>query len=755
MVFQFLPEFERMSPSLFGSSTNAAGSVTASTTVTLVPPVISAFSASPSSLILGGSTTLSWNVAGAASLSISGIGAVSGTSVVVTPSATSLYTLTATNASGSVTASVTVTVNNPPPPTITSFGASATPINLGSSSTLSWSVSGATSLSIDQGIGSVSGGSIGVTPTVTTTYTLTASNAWGTATRSVMVTVLPPTISSFTASPSGITLGQGSTLAWSTAYATSVSISGVGAVAASGSTGVSPTTTTTYTLTATSSAGTTTAQVTVALAAPVINSLSATYTQITLGSGTTLVWNVTGAESLSLTPGPGTVTGPSATVFPTATTVYTLTASNAAGSVTRNITITVDGAPLLLWTKSLIYGFGQLLCEEHASGPALIYVQSDQVGSPNWVTDANGALLNYTKNLPFGERLADANPNAPKSLRRFTNHEEDTDSNAIYMQAREYLAGYGKFAQPDPAYDQTKLDPESWNLFGYVTNNPVTHTDPDGRMQARWDPAQGPPQSSAIDYQHIDDSMGWTGWNLESVALMLLGKPSGMLLEYATKTDTPMAAFEAENWARIAWERFKEKRKDKVAPNNIIISSSADIFQIDHYIPYAIFLGIYNGGITDGNQASEDFRKAHSWYDGEIVVVLNPHGVVKGGVDKALSATSPEGTGLVQVVAQRLLDFAGKLSPLTFIAHSDGTQLLDRALGNLGSILVEYSNLKIFYFGSPQLWSAADHNVTWIVRSGDPVTWLGSFWRIGAAERISGWGHSFSGYMQDAGDRIP
>lgn len=38
-----------------------------------------------------------------------------------------------------------------------------------------------------------------------------------------------------------------------------------------------------------------------------------------------------------------------------------------------------------------------------------------------------------------------------------------------------------KFAQVDPAYDQTKDDPESWNLYNYVTNNPVTKTDPDGR----------------------------------------------------------------------------------------------------------------------------------------------------------------------------------------------------------------------------------------------------------------------------------
>lgn len=52
------------------------------------------------------------------------------------------------------------------------------------------------------------------------------------------------------------------------------------------------------------------------------------------------------------------------------------------------------------------------------------------------------------------------------------------------MQARTYLPAYGKFAQVDPAYDQMKDDPETWNLYNYVTNNPVTHTDPDGRTSA-------------------------------------------------------------------------------------------------------------------------------------------------------------------------------------------------------------------------------------------------------------------------------
>jgi hypothetical protein len=75
-------------------------------------------------------------------------------------------------------------------PTIDSFYTSPGSITSGGSSTLSWGVSGATTVSIDKGIGSVAlTGTRVVSPTATTTYTLTATNDAGsvTATAQVMV----------------------------------------------------------------------------------------------------------------------------------------------------------------------------------------------------------------------------------------------------------------------------------------------------------------------------------------------------------------------------------------------------------------------------------------------------------------------------------------------------------------------------------------------------------------------------------------
>lgn len=81
-------------------------------------------------------------------------------------------------------------------PTIEYFNASPSSISSGGSSTLSWSVSGATLVSINQGVGTVAASSTtNVSPTNTTVYTITASNqGLATTTDTVTVTVsAPPT----------------------------------------------------------------------------------------------------------------------------------------------------------------------------------------------------------------------------------------------------------------------------------------------------------------------------------------------------------------------------------------------------------------------------------------------------------------------------------------------------------------------------------------------------------------------------------
>lgn len=91
-------------------------------------PEITTFTASPSLIASGESTTLAWQITGADTAEIdSGIGAVntSSGSLTITPATTTTYTLTATNGGGSVTSEITVGVDVPIlPPVLNEFIAS-------------------------------------------------------------------------------------------------------------------------------------------------------------------------------------------------------------------------------------------------------------------------------------------------------------------------------------------------------------------------------------------------------------------------------------------------------------------------------------------------------------------------------------------------------------------------------------------------------------------------------------------------------
>ncbi len=74
-------------------------------------PAISSFSANPTVASAGGQVTLSWTATGTSYFIVSPqVGAVRGSSVTVTPSATTTYTLSATNQFGRTTKTVSVTV---------------------------------------------------------------------------------------------------------------------------------------------------------------------------------------------------------------------------------------------------------------------------------------------------------------------------------------------------------------------------------------------------------------------------------------------------------------------------------------------------------------------------------------------------------------------------------------------------------------------------------------------------------------------
>jgi len=104
-----------------------------------------------------------------------------------------LITMSVISLIGSAAGCGTITPTAPAAkPTINSFTASPTSIIQGERTTLSWDVSGATTVTIEPAIGeSGPSGSLQLTPDASVTYTLTAANQSGSATSSVSIAVAP------------------------------------------------------------------------------------------------------------------------------------------------------------------------------------------------------------------------------------------------------------------------------------------------------------------------------------------------------------------------------------------------------------------------------------------------------------------------------------------------------------------------------------------------------------------------------------
>ena len=174
------------------TATGAGGATAqASATINLLSVTLAA---NPTKVGPGQTASLSWTSNNATGLSIDqGIGTVNvpSGSVSVSPAATTTYTITATNGTASATA--TATVDAPLAVTLTANPENITP---GGSAQLAWTSQGATSLSIDQGVGAVTGatGNVSVSPKANTTYTITAADAHGnTTTAAATVSVVANT----------------------------------------------------------------------------------------------------------------------------------------------------------------------------------------------------------------------------------------------------------------------------------------------------------------------------------------------------------------------------------------------------------------------------------------------------------------------------------------------------------------------------------------------------------------------------------
>jgi len=128
--------------------------------------------------------------------------------------------------------------------------------------------------------------------------------------------------------------------------------------------------------------------------------------------------------------------------------------------------------------KAFVPLTGGSLAVYNSSGLAF-YRHSDWIGSSRFASTPSRGLYYDGAYGPFGEPYAQSGTTDVS----FTGMDQDTVSNLYDFPAREYGI-QGRWPSPDPAgISSVRMnDPQTWNRYSYVRNNPLKLTDPTGMI---------------------------------------------------------------------------------------------------------------------------------------------------------------------------------------------------------------------------------------------------------------------------------
>jgi RHS repeat-associated protein len=184
-------------------------------------------------------------------------------------------------------------------------------------------------------------------------------------------------------------------------------------------------------------------------------------------------------------------------------------------------------------SRSFVPFNGGLLAEYYCGG--VIFDHPDELGSATTATDCTGKNVQERLYYPFGESWTGAGSlGMHQEFAQLPDYDPETDQ---YNTPNRHYTPMGRWLTPDPSgVKAVRLDdPQTWNMYAYVRNNPTTLTDPAGlyvcgstmsqsqcdTFQSLLDQAQvdvnklkgmyGPDSSQYLDAQRAIDSYGGEG----------------------------------------------------------------------------------------------------------------------------------------------------------------------------------------------------------------------------------------------------
>ena len=146
------------------------------------------------------------------------------------------------------------------------------------------------------------------------------------------------------------------------------------------------------------------------------------------------------------------------------------------------------GAAGQRWTDYLSVGnakVGMRVIQTAAETVSTRYFHTDHLGSISVITDENGVVVERLSYDAWGKRRFANGADDPtgsitsQSSRGFTGQEELSVSGLVHLNGRVYDPLLARFTSADTT-TESPFDPQGWNRYSYVGNDPLAFTDPTG-----------------------------------------------------------------------------------------------------------------------------------------------------------------------------------------------------------------------------------------------------------------------------------
>jgi RHS repeat-associated protein len=162
-------------------------------------------------------------------------------------------------------------------------------------------------------------------------------------------------------------------------------------------------------------------------------------------------------------------------------------AKNIGGSATDfiydregNVILTSPPTPTMIEVNVRGLHLGTYVLNSAGTDTIFYYNHSDWLGTERARASLGGTACETIASLPFGDSQSIAGTCGDVSPNHFTGKERDAESGLDNFGFRYFGSSMGRFMSPDDDSAQDPANPQSWNLYSYVMNQPTTATDPDG-----------------------------------------------------------------------------------------------------------------------------------------------------------------------------------------------------------------------------------------------------------------------------------